>query len=182
VKQGPAIIVAEWPQSNEKFVDTSAEESFGFVLELIHQIRRVRKDFDVQPGSKIALIMSIPEGNAEKKAIIENNINEILTMANIDKEKLSYDASNVPKHAARIVLQSVVAYLPLEGIIDMDAEIKRISTQIANNDRMIEKVEANVNRMVTKFGDNEMIRSEKEKLEGYKTQKQLLQEQLNILK
>ena len=114
IRKGPAIIIADYPQADETMIDPSIEAKFQFLLDLIHQIRMIRNIFEVKPGSNVPLILQITEEEQEKKEIITANINEFIRLAYIDKDQLQYETQEIPQHSARIVIQGIIAYIPLE--------------------------------------------------------------------
>ncbi|MHA2330054.1 MAG: valine--tRNA ligase, partial [Candidatus Hodarchaeales archaeon] len=83
VKKTPALIVADWPTVEEPFDDEELEKEFQFAIDLIHEIRRIRADFNVNLATKIPLLIDL----GEKALIFESTKDEIITLSKIDVEK-----------------------------------------------------------------------------------------------
>jgi len=177
-KEVPALIVANWPEANDIFIDVNVDESFELIKSLIHKIRSLRKDFNVKPGLKIPLI--IQTGNNTK--LIKDSIAEISVLSHIDQEQVQFDISDVPKHSARIVLKDLIAYLPLDEIVDIEKEIERITNQINKIQGQIEKSEKKLDGPFSQRAKPEVVNKERDNLEELKSRKQILEDQLKILK
>jgi len=177
VKEGPALIVSEWPNSEDSFIEEKKENDFNLIIDLIHEIRRVRKEFNVKPGLKIALIIQ----PGEFRELIEKNISEISALSHIDENQVEIDKKDIPKHSARIVMQNIIAYLPLEGIIDLELEKKRIMNQLNSIIEQIEKSENKLRGPFAERADPEIVQKERDNLEDLHNKKKILQEQIEIL-
>ena len=178
VKEGPALIVAKWPEATESFIDDKLNQDFDLITTLIHEIRAVRKEFNVKPGSKIPLIIQA----GEKRDLIEKNASEIIVLSQIDSNDFKIDETNIPQHSARIVLQNIVIYLPLEGIINLEMEIERISKQIQLIKEQSQNSEKRLNGPFAQRANPDIVQKEREKLEQLNERKKILEEQLDILR
>ncbi|MFX1490471.1 MAG: valine--tRNA ligase [Promethearchaeota archaeon] len=178
VKEGPALIVAKWPEADDSFIDDNLEQDFDLITTLIHEIRAVRKEFNVKPGLKIPLIIK----PGEKRELIEKNASEIIALSQIDSNDFKIDETNVPRHSARIVLQNIVIYLPLEGIINLKKEFDRISKQIRLIEEKSQKSEKQLSGPFAQRADPDIVQREREKLEQLRERKKILEEQLEILR
>jgi len=178
VKEGPALIVAKWPESNESFIDEVIEQDFELIKNIIHDIRRVRRDFNIKPGLKIPLIIQ----TGDKKDLINSTSSEIALLSHIDPNKIKFDESQIPKNSARIIHQNVVVYLPLEGIIDIKVERERVLKQLSKLKEQIQKVEKKLEGPFSKRAPPELVKLEKENLNELINKKNTLKEQLEVLK
>ncbi|MFX1490187.1 MAG: valine--tRNA ligase [Promethearchaeota archaeon] len=178
VKDGPALIVAKWPEPDESLINEMLDKDFDLITTIIHEIRRTRKEFNVKPGLKIPLIIQ----TGDKRKLIESITSEIIVLSHIDKERFKIDEINVPRHSARIVFQGIVIYLPLEDIIDIKMEITRISKQIESIDEQIQKCEKKLNGPFVLRANPEIVQRERENREQLKERKEILKQQLDILR
>ena len=178
VKEGPALIIAKWPEPDESLIDDLLDQDFDLITTIIHEIRRVRKEFNVKPGLKIPLIIQ----TGDNRELVENNASEIIALSHIDKNQFKIDETDVPKHSARIVLQGIVIYLPLEEIIDLKVEIERISKQIELIDEQIQKSEKKLNGPFALRANPEIVQRERENQEQLIRRKEILGEQFEILR
>ena len=177
VKEGPALIVAKWPKSEDSFISDTLDQEFNLITSIIHEIRRVRKEFNVKPGLKIPLIINA----GEKRDLIEKNAIEISALAHIDKSQLKLDETNVPKHSARIIVQEIMIYMPLEEIIDLSKEIERIRKNLNKIEEQIQKSEQRLSGPFTQRASPEVVQKERENLIELKAKKIIIEEQLDDL-
>src|SRR5690606_12035015 len=97
----------------------------GWVVKLISGVRSVRNEMNVPAGAKIPLVIS--GADEETIARARRHDETIGRLARLDSITF---ASSPPKLSALIVIEEATAALPLEGIIDMDAERKRLKKEI----------------------------------------------------
>ncbi len=120
-QQHALLALSPWPKSSG-IIAPEAEADIGFLVDLISQIRSIRAEMNVPAGAQIPLVfVGI---SAPRRALIEASAPLIARLARI--ETLDF-ADEAPKASAQILARDVVAALPLEGIIDLQAERARLS-------------------------------------------------------
>ncbi len=137
-EQGPAreylLALAPWPQLDE-LADAEADAEIGWLVQLISEVRSVRSDANVPAAAKIPLVIA---GAADAtKARAGRHDETIKRLARLDSITF---ATSAPKGSAQIVVGEATAALPLAGVIDMDAEKKRIAREIDKTVTEIKKV------------------------------------------
>ncbi|MHA1151025.1 MAG: valine--tRNA ligase [Promethearchaeota archaeon] len=178
VKEGTALIVAKWPDYNSELINDKQDEDFKLIIEIIHEIRRVRKEFNIKPGLKIPLIIE----TGDKREIIEDNAQEIIALSHIKADDFKIDQKEIPKHSARCVLSGIIIYLPLKGIINLNEERERISKQLKDLEEQIEKIEKKLIGPFAERANPEIVKKERFKLQQLKESSEIFKEQLEILK
>jgi valyl-tRNA synthetase len=137
-EQGPArkslLALAEWPRL-EGLGDAQADAEIGWLVQLISEVRSVRSDANVPAGAKIALV--IAGATEATKARAARHDETIKRLARLDSVTF---AAAAPKGSAQIVVGEATVALPLAGIIDMEAEKKRIAREIDKTSAEIKKV------------------------------------------
>ena len=142
-----SIMTAEYPTGDGE-LDAEAEQRMQTVIEIVRAIRNIRADRGVDPGRYVEAYISsdgaLPTLEAARPMLE--------ALARVRPLHLVPDAAATPKTAvASAVLSEVQVVLPLAGLIDLDAERKRLSAQLA-------EVEGEVRRLEGKLG-NEQFRS-----------------------
>ena len=137
-EQGPAreslLALAAWPTPSG-LADAAADAEIGWLVQLISEVRSVRSDANVPAGAKIPLVIA---GAADAtKARAQRHDETIKRLARL--ESITF-AVSAPQGSAQIVVGEATAALPLAGIIDMDAEKKRIAREIDKTVAEIKKV------------------------------------------
>jgi valyl-tRNA synthetase len=177
-KTGNALIVAPWPSADSAYIDNAIEDEFGTVIDLIHAIRHERTDFGLNPGQKIHVMID----SGGKSALVKGSADIICTLANVDPQKLEIDfGTEIPKHAARANVRGMSAYLPLEGLIDLEAEKQKRLKDLAQLDTQIQKIKGLLNSQFAQKADPKVVEEKREKLKEWEEKKILLQIQIDVL-
>jgi valyl-tRNA synthetase len=124
---GASVMIAPWPDAEPR--DEAAETEFGALIETVRAIRNARTEAGVEPGRWIAAeIFAGPHA-----AAFESARRELGALARIADDQLTIraDAPLGGKGALTAVAGSVVAILPLAGMIDLAAERERLAREIA---------------------------------------------------
>jgi len=125
------LCLSEWPRLSG-LQSPTADEEIGWVVRLVSEVRSVRTEMNIPAGAKIPLVVSGASEATVQRA--RRHDETIRRLARLDDIELS---DEVPKGAALIVIGEATVALPLEGIIDMQAERKRLQKEIekAEGDR-----------------------------------------------
>lgn len=179
LRDGPAVIVAKWPEASSKYIKEEKEGNVARILDIIHEIRRTRTDYNVPLGTNIPLLIE----SGDKSAWIESMRDVIITLAHVDGKQLRIEPTlTAPHHASRIVQHGLTIYVPLEGLINMQAELARIEKQLANVGSLIEKSQKKLAGPFAQNADPEVVEEEREKLKELEQKKAQLEEQIATLK
>jgi valyl-tRNA synthetase len=137
-EQGPAreglLALAEWPELSG-LADAAADAEIGWVVQLISDVRSVRSDANVPAGAKVPLV--IAGASTETQARSKRHDETIKRLA---RAETIVFAPSAPKGSAQIVLGEATVALPLAGLIDMEAEKRRIAREIDKTAVEIKKV------------------------------------------
>ncbi len=137
---GRSIMVMRWPEESDQY-DPKAEEQFTRLQEVIRGIRNVRTEYDVPAARRIAALFSADE-HAD---LIQANLPVIAALARLEPTEIAVAAELTPPgKAATLVAGGVTVYLPLAGLIDLEAERRRIQTELENIDRQVQRIEASL--------------------------------------
>ena len=159
------IIVAKWPTIREKFVFDKEETMMEKIKEIIVEIRNVRNTKNIHPSKKSKLIIVSQEFEKELKEA--ENI--LLKLGFANEVIIQNDYTNIPKDAIKIITDGVEVFIPVEGLIDLeeekkrlDAERKRLEAEVARCEKMLS------NPGFMNKAPQSKIDEEKAKLEKYK--------------
>jgi valyl-tRNA synthetase len=130
------LTLSTWPKL-EGLADKKADDEIGWVVKLVSDIRSVRTEMNVPAGAKIPMIISGADDVTIARARTHDET--IKRLARLDNITFLPSA---PKGSALIVIGEATIALPLEGVIDMDAERKRLSKEIDKAESDLTKAEA----------------------------------------
>ncbi|MFX1284305.1 MAG: valine--tRNA ligase [Promethearchaeota archaeon] len=178
IRSGPALIVAKWPEYADTFIDEKLEEEFQFTTDLVHEIRRIRAVFNVGLSKKIPLQIK----TGENINSFEKTRREIIALAKIDPSKITVSSEvEPPKRAARVVIPGLTAYIPLEELIDLEKEKRKVEKQLTKVKKNIEQKSRKLKGPFAHKAPPEIVEKEEEKLAELRSKKSQLKEQLEIL-
>ncbi len=145
---GQFVATQRYPESMEATI-ASSDKSAAAIAEIewlksvLSGIRRIRGEMNISPGKSIPLLLA--DGNAADRARVEKFAAQISFLARSEAPLwLAADAAE-PASAAAIVDQ-LRLLIPLAGLIDLDAERKRIDKEIVRVSAEIEKCHAKLGR------------------------------------
>jgi valyl-tRNA synthetase len=133
--QGEALIIAKWPVMDETYLDEQAETDMGVLMDLVRGIRNVRLEYNVDPARRLSATIAA----GSQKNNIERYSYLFARMCNVSEVSILADGSAAPDESASIVISDVTAYLPLAGMVDVQAECERLTKEKAKLDEQIAK-------------------------------------------
>jgi valyl-tRNA synthetase len=136
-------MLASWP-AHLGLENAEADSEIGWVIKFISEVRSVRSEMNVPAGAKVPLVIS--GASDETRARIARHEETLLRLARLDR--IEFGAA--PHGAVQIVLDEAVLALPLAGIIDIDAEQKRLM-------REIDKVGSEIRQIDAKLGNEKFV-------------------------
>ena len=175
VREGPALIVALWPTDVDTWVDADAEREMAALMELIRGIRMVRSEYNVEPARRIAATLA---GGASA-AGLEASRDLLSSLARLDAERLTIVQATEPlAQSASVVVGDVVAYLPLAGMVDLEAERTRLAKELANLEGRINASEGRLAGPFAERAPAEIVARERETLAAMKVEAEGVREQM----
>jgi valyl-tRNA synthetase len=119
---GEALALAAWPRAKKAWFDADAEREIAFLQELVVAVRNLRAENNVGPGKRVNVVV---RGREDQLALIERLSDQIRPLARIETLTLSRDGARPPVAASAVVAGAEV-FLPLEGLVDLEAERERL--------------------------------------------------------
>ncbi|MDJ0385836.1 valine--tRNA ligase [Streptomyces sp. G-G2] len=140
---GESVVIAEWPKDSG-FRDEAAEQEIGLVQQVVTEVRRFRSDQGLQPGQKVPARLEL-DGTA--LAPHEAAIRQVL--------RLQPEGEGFAATASLPVAGATVS-LDLSGTIDVAAERKRLSKDLAAAEKEKQQAEAKLGNeaFIAKAPDN----------------------------
>nr|WP_166180037.1 valine--tRNA ligase [Altererythrobacter segetis] len=115
------LIVAKWPQPEAK-VDKAAKAEVDWLIELTSNLRAAKNELGIAPGAKLEAFIANPSDRARQG--IAGNSAALERLARLS----AVHAAPAPDGAAlQVSAGGDLFVIPLEGVIDIDAEKARLS-------------------------------------------------------
>ncbi|MGQ9584598.1 MAG: valine--tRNA ligase [Anaerolineae bacterium] len=173
-----ALIIAHWPEAGE--TDAEAEEKLALLMDLVRAIRNARAEFNVEAGRPIAALVAA----GPHRPLLEAHRDLLTRLAGVDPQALTIQeaVAEKPRQAVTVLAGGVEAYLPLAGLVDLDAERARLQKELARTRQEIERVKGLLANpgFLTK-APAEVVERERKKLALHQGQVEKLQARLEML-
>jgi valyl-tRNA synthetase len=118
------LIVAKWPEPKAK-LDLAAGAEINWLIQLVSEVRSAKNELGIAPGARLNAF--VRDASPETLARIERQAGAIARQARLDSIA---NAEAPAGGVVQIVVDEATFVIPLEGIIDLDAERARISKAI----------------------------------------------------
>ncbi|MGC8878135.1 MAG: valine--tRNA ligase [Anaerolineae bacterium] len=175
---GEALIIARWPTPGVR--DEEAEATMQLVMEVIRAIRNVRTEYNVEVGRHIPAIIVA----GEKAAVFRSQADVLIQLAHLDTERLDIvaDLEARPQQALALVVGGVEVYLPLAGMIDVEAERARLSKELERVTEQLARSERTLsNPNFVNKAPPEVVEKERAKMTALQEQAVKLRQRLHVL-
>jgi valyl-tRNA synthetase len=155
------LALARWPRLTE-LEDAEAEAEVGWIVELISEVRSLRAEMNLPAGAEIALVVVGADKSAQARAAHwEDTLKRLARLTGVAF------ADAAPKSSAQLLVRGVLVALPLEGVIDLAAEGKRLDKEIEKLEGEAKKLEAKLaNPGFLAKAEEEVIDEHRERLEA----------------
>ncbi|AKM19932.1 Valine--tRNA ligase [Geobacillus sp. 12AMOR1] len=136
--EGESITVAPWPQVRPELSNEEAAEEMRMLVDIIRAVRNVRAEVNTPPSKPIALYIKVKDEQVraalmKNRAYLERfcNPSELLIDTNVP----------APDKAMTAVVTGAELIMPLEGLINIEEEIKRLEKELDKWNKEVERVE-----------------------------------------
>ena len=172
-----SVMLGPWPQMDATEISTELESEMALLQNLVRGVRNIRNKMDIKEKTPLTALVSVPHETA--RADIEARAELIRRMANLDRLDIGVGIEK-PEAAATEVVAQMQLFVPLEGIIDFDAERQRLEVQLEKTEQQLASLQkqlANPNFLAK--APTEVVASRKERKLELETQLEKLKASLN---
>ena len=127
---------SRWPEPMQVDQADAARSELDWVIRLISDVRTVRSEMNIPPSQKAPLLLR--DATAENLGRAHTWAEAIGRMARVSE--VGVVGEDAPRNAAQIVLDEATVFIPLEGLIDLDAERARLAKEATRIEGEILKV------------------------------------------
>lgn len=176
-----SVTLAQWPDTDNiprSWQDSALEMRFGRLQETVVAIRNVRAVYNIPPSTPMKLYMKCNDQVAsdltDVSAQFENLSRIILEAAGADIER--------PPASASFTMDDADGYIPLEGLIDKDAELARQQKEKEKLGKLIKSTEGKLgNENFVSKAPEEVVAQVRDTLAGFKKQLESVEEIISQL-
>ncbi len=145
--QGASIMTALWPQVDPARAFPDAVESMTYFMEITREVRNIRSSHNISPAQRVPLILRTT--GETQDAVLRGCRDYLITLGRLSS--LEFGAAALkPALSATAVVKGIEVYVPLEGVIDLEEERRRLG-------RELQKAEQGLERINKKLGNDEFL-------------------------
>jgi valyl-tRNA synthetase len=173
-----ALIIAQWPTVDERYIDDNAESEMAIFMDLVRDVRNVRKEYNVDPAKRVKALIA-PASRRE----LMNRYGYIFgRLCNVPEISIMSDGQTAPANSASMVANDVTLYLPLEGMLDIQAECQRLNKEKNGLVEQITKLSDKLNNeaFVGK-APAQVVQKERERLAEYQATLKQIEDRIGAL-
>jgi len=138
------LMLAPWP-THLGFQNAQADAEMEWVIKFVTEVRSVRAEMNVPAAAKVPLVVVGASGETKTRvAAHEETLKRLARIETIDF------ADAPPAGSVQIVLDEATLALPLQGVIDIDAESERLK-------REIDKVGSEIAQLTAKLANEKFV-------------------------
>ncbi len=141
--EGETIMLAEYPVCNSALVSDEKEKAFEYIQGLISSLRNIRAERGISPAKEAKVV--IRTSNPVELETLKANELFITKLTKIEELTIGSDLATPEQSGFRVNGDSEV-FMILTGLLDVEAEVKKINEQL-------EKVKKDLDKVNNKLSD-----------------------------
>ena len=136
------LIVSPWPAHSSALDFTKESRRMELAMEIIRSIRNIRAEAEAVPSRKLrAVILSTGEALEAVKA----GESYLKNLANLTEVRFIEDKGQIPEEVMSAVVDGAEIFVPLDDLLDYNAEYQRIEKEKARLENEQVKLSAKLN-------------------------------------
>lgn len=140
--EGNSIMVSEFPSYDESKVDDKSENSFIYLQSVVSSIRNIRAEVNISPAKPINVL--VKTNNEDEIDTLNSNNKFLKSLAKIEELKFGKEIEKPATSGFRVAHNSEI-FVPLEGLLDVEAEIEKIEKSLDKLNNEIARVNGKLN-------------------------------------
>ena len=162
------LIKDSWPVYDEALTFDAEAEKLEMAMSIIRSIRNIRAEADAAPSRKLRAVILSAEGKAP---VVKAGERYISKLANISEITFIGSKAEVPEEVMSAVVAGAEVFIPLDDIMDYEAELERLTKEK-------KKLEGEVKRVKGKLSNEGFISKAPEKVINEEKAKQVKYEEM----
>lgn len=163
----------EYPESRPDCLDYDLPEQMDFFQQVVVSVRNIRSELNLNPGQKLRLMIKTEEPEA---GFLKDQKPNIMQLARLEEMEI-YRNLEPPKAAASAVVKGAELYVPLQGVVDFQAELERLNKQLNKLNKDFQGLQKKLeNQNFLSKAPTEVVNKEKSRVEELKVKKQKIEQ------
>lgn len=178
-ESGETIMLSPYPEVEEHLINEAIEEEIEWLKRLIQSIRTIRSEMSISPAKQIPLY--IRHVSNHEQEVIHKRQDLLRSLGKLSKINFLREDEKAPVSATAVV-DRLELLIPMAGLIDKQAELRRLNKEIGKLEKDIQQAEVKLEN--PNFKDRapaEIISKARDKLEQARaTREKLLKHRSKI--
>jgi len=174
-----ALIVAAFPSSDASLIDPAIADEMAFMQESISAIRNLRKQVNLTPSQMISIHARVAEEQQTK--LFTDYTAYLRKLTRVEDATVGTGIQKPPASLAAVV-RNIEIFMPLTGLVDLEAEKLRLGKQLEKISKELAGVQAKLSN--PNFVNNakpEVVEAERQRLSEVSVKLSLTKELLSDL-
>jgi len=175
-----SISISSWPEYEKIRAKKNLEEKVLTIQEVIKTIRNIKAEMNIPLARGIDVLINVV--NNEKEELIKEHLPFIKNLAHVQSFQVG-DSLEKPECSATGVLEDIEIFIPLAGVIDLEAEIQRLEKKVQKTEKDMIVINKKLNNadFIQKAPEN-IIKKEREKIKELTDIRDRIEKNLKALK
>ena len=179
-RENKALATSAWPVIKSEWVNEQAITDFTLIMDIIRSVRNIRAEVEAPMSKPIRIFI-----NAKNEGILANlRENQAYLHRFCNPSDLTIEVDlNLDEEAMTAVVTGADIFLPIEGLVDVAAEIERLT---AEQKKLMAEVQRGQSKLAnanfTEKAPAHLVAAERQKLADYQEKLATLTKQLAQLK
>ncbi|MFS0822521.1 valine--tRNA ligase [Bacillus sp. 1P02SD] len=177
---GESITIAKWPEVNAQLSDDQAAQEMRLLVDIIRSVRNIRAEVNTPMSKQIKLYIKAKDETVLTQ--LEKNRSYLERFCNPSELEIATDITS-PEKSMTSVVTGAELFLPLEGLINIEEEIKRLEKELDKLDKEVERVQKKLgNEGFVKKAPQKVIDEERAKERDYLEKRETVRERIAELR
>jgi valyl-tRNA synthetase len=178
--EGETIMNRPFPAYRESLIDEAAETEMAWVMQFILGIRKIKGEMNIAPGKPVPVLLA--NASEQDAQLAESHRHFLDFLARTESIQVLAADDQGPESATALVGEMKVL-IPLAGLIDKEAEIKRLEKEIGRLQNEVDRIGKKLgNPNFTDKAPEAVVQKERDKLADAEKALASLQAQLEKIR
>jgi valyl-tRNA synthetase len=160
-KQGDSIMLQPYPQPDSGKQDDEVTADIEWLKGVILAVRNTRGEMNISPAKQIPVLLR--SKNPDDRRRMDDNRQFLTSLAKL--ETLEWFEQGEPPMSATQLVGDMEVMVPMAGLIDKDAELKRLDKELERLQKEVARLEGKLgNEKFTAKAPADVVEKEKQKL------------------
>ncbi|MCK5126907.1 MAG: valine--tRNA ligase [candidate division Zixibacteria bacterium] len=132
-----SLVLSQWPELEGDFANDELENKLNRIQEVVNTIRNIRAEMNVPPGKKADVLIRIEDNGLG--SVLTEYFDYYKNLARINNITIDAEVKKPPMSASAVIPGAEI-FIPLEGLIDIEFERKRLDKDLNNLKNQLEKL------------------------------------------